>query len=92
MDISSVFHCKSSSLERFSNHSSKVFIFFQFRCRYAALYLGANHENYICCVHTIKGDEQWLVNLHECVCVFISLIFIFEIRICLFVCLLASTR
>jgi len=52
-------------------------------------------------VHTIKGDEQWLVNMHGCVCVCVCvcvcmcvcvcvcmcvcLIFIFEIQV--FVCL-----
>jgi hypothetical protein len=68
MDISGVFHLKSL-LEHFSNHSSKVCAFFQFSCRYTALYLAANLDNYICCVRIIKGDEQWLVNMHECVCV-----------------------
>ena len=82
MDISSVFDCKSL-LENFSNHSSKVCIFFQISCGYAALYLAASHENYICCVHTIKGEEHWLVNMQICVCVCVharacvSLIFIF---------------
>jgi hypothetical protein len=60
---------------------------------------GADMQHYILVpvmriifVHTVKGDEQWLVNMHGCVCacVFVSLIFIFEIQV--FVCLLVSTR
>ena len=44
------------------------------------MYLAATHENYICCVHTLKGDEEWLINMHLCVCVCV-----FNIHVCVFV-------